>query len=612
VEGGVSPLDWAIVALYLLVSLALGLYLSRRGSRSLADFFVSGRSLPWWLAGTSMAATTFSIDTPLYVTGLVASQGIAGNWQWWSFAISHIMLVYVFARLWRRAEVITDAELTEIRYGGRPAALLRAVRAFIFAVPINVIGMGYAMLAAKKVAVALGLGNALPGAMASDPGLWVVVFISVFTLIYAGVAGLWGVVATDFFQFFLALFGAIAVAVVAVADVGGLGALRTRLLEGGFADHLSFLPAGELAQIGLGTFLAYLGVQWWAFRRSDGGGEFVQRLSAARDEGEAERSAWFFNLLNYVVRTWPWILVGLVALILYPDLMQGGGDPEIAYPRLMLDYLPAGLLGLVVASLIAAFMSTVSTQINWGASYIANDLYLRFLRPAAAERELVWVGRVSSVVLTALAGWVAFNARSVGTIFTFMIAVGTGPGAVLILRWFWWRINAWAEIAAMLAGLAIALFLYIPTLDWAGAGPLAGLMAAISKLGAPIAALGPAGVLPVTAFGTAAVWIAVMFLTRPETDEVLDRFYRRARPGGPGWRRQRERTGLAPLQDLAVDLWSVLFGTGVMFGAMFAVGGALLLRWGVAVGAAVIAAISALLLRRVRARKALVWEATTR
>jgi Na+/proline symporter len=603
-----SPLDWGIVLLYLLFSLALGLYLSRRGSRSLADFFVSGRSLPWWLAGTSMAATTFSIDTPLYVTGLVARQGIAGNWQWWSFAISHIMLVYVFARLWRRAEVITDAELTEIRYGGRPAALLRAVRAFIFAVPINVIGMGYAMLAAKKVAVALGLGNALPAGMTADPGLWAVVFIAIFTLIYAGVAGLWGVVTTDFFQFFLGLLGAIVVAVVAVTDIGGLAELRARLVANGLGEHLAFMPAGELAQLGLGTFLAYLGIQWWAFRRSDGGGEFVQRLSASRDEAEAERAAWFFNILNYVVRTWPWILVALVALVVYPEISAAGADPETAYPRLMLDYLPAGILGVVVASLVAAFMSTVSTQINWGASYIANDLYLRFARPEASQRELVWVGRASSAILVALAGWVAFHAHSVGTIFTFIIAIGTGPGAVLILRWFWSRVNAWAEIAAMVGGLAIALFLYLPTIEWSAAGSLAVPLGAMARLAAPIAAAGPAGVLPVTAFGTAIIWLTVMFLTPPEEDAVLDRFYLRARPGGPGWRRQMERTGVAPLQNLGTDLWSTLFGTGLIFGMMFAIGAALLLSWGTALGATLVAIVSGIALRRVRKAGAITRE----
>src|SRR5690606_6681239 len=432
-EAPMSLIDWIIVAVYLIASLLLGLVLARRGSRSMAEFFVSGRSLPWWLAGTSMAATTFSIDTPLYVAGVVARQGVAGNWQWWSFAISHVLLVFVFARLWRRAEVITDAELIEIRYGGRPAAVLRALRAFIFAVPINVIGMGYAMLAARKVVVALGFGEFLPPDLPGDPELWAVVMIVVFTLVYAGLAGLWGVVATDFFQFFLALFGAVLVAIIAVADVGGLAAVRDGLVERGLENRLAFLPLAEVAQLSVGTFLAYIGIQWWAFRRSDGGGEFIQRLSASKDEAEAERAAWFFNILNYVVRTWPWVLVGLVALVVYPDLLDPGSDPEAGYPRLMLDYLPSGVLGLVVASLIAAFMSTVSTQINWGASYIANDLYRRFLRPDAPQRELVWVGRIASVALVVMAGWVAFHAHDVGTIFTFMIAIGTGPGAVLIL-----------------------------------------------------------------------------------------------------------------------------------------------------------------------------------
>lgn len=594
-------LDWIIIGLYLVVSIVVGLYLSRRGSRSMADFFVSGRSLPWWLAGTSMAATTFSIDTPLYVAGLVARQGVAGNWQWWSFGISHVILIYIFARLWRRAEVITDAELIEQRYGGRPAALLRGLRAFIFAVPINVIGMGYAMLAARKVVVALGLADALPAGPGGDPNLAAVIVIAVLTLVYAGVAGLWGVVTTDFLQFFLALFGAIVVAVLAIGEVGGLAELRTRLIADGYADRMAFLPFAEAAQLGMTTFLAYIGIQWWAFRRSDGGGEFVQRLSASKDEAEAERAAWLFNVLNYVVRTWPWILVGLVALVLYPDLLAPGGDPELGYPRLMLDFLPAGLLGLVVASLLAAFMSTVSTQINWGASYIANDLYQRFVHQDASQRELVWVGRISSVVLTAMAAWVAFNAQDIGTIFTFIIAIGTGPGAVLILRWFWWRINAWAEIASMVAGLLIALLLYVPRVDWEAFGAPARPLALLARAIEPVAGLGTAGILTITAFGTAAIWITVMLLTRPEPDDVLDRFYSRARPGGPGWRRQRERTGLAPLQDLAADIWSTVWGIGLVFGAMFAIGGALLLRWGAAAIAAVVAAASGVLLARVRA-----------
>ncbi|MBX6363313.1 MAG: Na+:solute symporter [Gemmatimonadetes bacterium] len=596
-----SALDWVVIGLYLAAALGLGLYMGRRGSKNMVEFFVSGRELPWWLAGTGMAAAAFSIDTPLYVTGVVARQGVAGNWQWWSFAIAHVLMVFVFARLWRRAEVITDAELTEIRYGGRPAAILRGLRAFIFAVPVNVIGLGYAMLAAKKVFVALGLASSLPAGLGGDPELAAVIIVTVLTLAYAGVAGLWGVVTADFFQFFLALFGAILVAVMATVNVGGLGALRDQLVARGLGDRMTFFPIGEASELAVTTFLAYVGIQWWAFRRSDGGGEFVQRLSAARDERAAERAAGLFNLLHYVVRTWPWVIVGLVALVIYPDALAPGGDPEIAYPRLMLEFLPAGLLGLVVASLIAAFMSVASVHINWGASYITNDMYKRFVHPQASQRELVWVGRIASLVLAVLAAWVAFNAESIGTIFTFIIAIGTGPGAVLILRWFWWRINAWAEIASMVAGLLIALLLYVPTIHWENAP-----MAALAGYIRPIASLGNAAVLTITALGTAVIWIVVMLLTAPESDVVLDRFYARTRPGGPGWKRQRERTGLPPLQDLGADILSTLWGVLLLFGVMFAIGGVLLLRWTDAAVAAAVALVSGLLLLRARRREAAV------
>ena len=598
-----NPIDWAVIGLYLVCALGLGLYMGRRGSRNMEEFFVSGRELPWWLAGTGMAAAAFSIDTPLYVAGVVARQGVSGNWQWWSFGISHVLLIFLFARLWRRAKVITDAELTEIRYGGNPAAILRGLRAFIFAVPINMVGLGYAMLAAKKVFVALGLATSLPAGLGADPELAAVIIITVLTLAYAGVAGLWGVVTADFFQFFLALFGAILVAVFAIHHIGGLGQLDAQLAAHGLDAKRAFFPTGRLsagaaanaASLGIGTFLAYVGIQWWAFRRSDGGGEFIQRLSASRDEKQAEKAALLFNILHYVVRTWPWILVGLVALIIYPEVANGQGDPELSYPKLMMRFLPAGLLGLVVASLVAAFMSVASVHINWGASYITNDLYRRFVHADASQRELVWVGRVASVVLAVLGAWVAFNASSIGTIFTFIIAIGTGPGAVLILRWFWWRINAWAELASMVAGLVIALLLYTPNI----AGQ-SGILASIAAFVKPISDLGTAGVLAFTAFGTALVWVIVMFTTKPESDAVLDAFYARARPGGPGWHRQRERTGLTPLQDLAGDLLSSLWGIGLLFGLMFAIGALLLYKWSALGISVLVAVVSGLLLWRQR------------
>ena len=541
-----SAIDWTVITLYLVGTLAIGIAFSRRGARSFADFFLGGRALPWWLAGTSMAATTFSVDTPLYVTGLVARRGIAGNWEWWAFAITHVLMIYLFARLWRRSMVVTDVELSELRYGGPPAALLRGVRAFVFAIPINCIGMGYAMLAMRKVIEALGLWQALHFDLPGEPRMWIVVVISVLVLVYAGLAGLWGVVATDFIQFALALIGALLVVAFALPDVGGISGIKQTLIERGLGDRMHFMPWSDVAQLSMTTFLAYIGIQWWAFRNTDGGGQFIQRFISSKTEADAFKAAWLFNILHYVVRTWPWIVVALVALILYPSL----DDPELGYIRLMLDYLPAGLLGLVAASLLAAFMSTVSTQINWGASYIVNDLYARWLRPSAPDGERVLVGRLASVFIVGFAGVAAFYAHDIGTVFRFMIAIGTGPGAVLILRWFWWRVNAWAELAAMLAGMLIALLSYLPAF-----GEI--------DFGLRIA---------VTAFGSAAIWIPAMLLTRPESEETLLNFYRRTRPGGPGWRRQVAESGLAPLQNLGADIQAGLLAIGLVFALMFGLG----------------------------------------
>ena len=577
-----QPLDWIIVLLYLIATLALGVYLARRASRSLEDFFVSGRSLPWWLAGTSMAATTFSIDTPLYIAGVVGNRGIAGNWEWWAFGFGHIVLIYLFARLWRRSAIVTDAELIEMRYGGTPAAVLRASKAFLFAVPINCIGIGYVMLAAVKVVGALGVFESFGFApdeqvWGMDPKLLTVIGVSLLVLLYAGFSGLWGVVATDFFQFFLALFGAIAVAWFAVGspEVGGLGGLVDKAQAATDFDVLSFIPLtfdaenwlgvgwSAFAGISASTFFAYVFIQWWTFRRSDGGGEFVQRLAASKDEGEAEKAAWFFNIMHYVVRTWPWVLVALAAVVLYPDLE----DRELGYPKLMLDFLPVGLLGLVVASLVAAFMSTVSTLINWGASYLTNDLYLRFLRPDATQRQLVAAGRVASVLITVLGAAAAFYAQDITTVFRLVIAIGTGPGVVLILRWFWWRINAWAELAAMAAGFLTGLFTtVVPVLTIADFGYRLMVITAI----------------------TTVIWVTVMLLTQPESDETLKAFYLKVRPGGPGWRQQRAETGVDSAHSLKHDLLRVAAATFVLFGLMFGVGAVLLLRWGVALAMTVL------------------------
>lgn len=540
-----TAIDWGIVVLYLVGTLVLGLVVARRGASNMAEFFVGGRSIPWWLAATSMAATTFNVDTPLYVAGRVAKAGVAGNWEWWSFALAHVVLAVLLAKLWRRAEVMTDMEFTELRYAGRPAAALRATRAFLFAVPLNCISIGYGMLAMRKVITALGLLEGFPS-LPGDERLWAIMPIVLVVLVYTALSGLWGVVATDFVQYILALVGALIVMGYALHEVGGLQGMTEGLRATGQSNKLDLLPTGEDALMPLSTFLGYLTVQWWAFRNSDGGGMFVQRLSSTANEREARKAAHAFNILNYVVRTWPWVLVGLTALLIFPNLE----DPELAYPLMMVRYLPVGILGLVVASLMAAFMSTVSTQLNWGASYLVNDLYARFGKPKD-DATLMRAARVATVTLTLLAATVSFYMNSVGTVFRFIILIGTGPGLVLLLRWFWWRINAWAEIAAMVAGLmfAIVTMLYPMTFGWR---------------------------LTLTAFGSMAVWIPVMLLTAPEPAELLDGFYRRIRPGG-AWGPVRRRTGLAPLDNLAKDMGRWLLWVVVILGTMLLVGWVLLL-----------------------------------
>ncbi|MGC9505115.1 sodium:solute symporter family protein [Baaleninema sp.] len=599
-----QSIDWFIVVSYLVVTMALGVYLSRKASKSLADFFVSGRSLPWWLVGTSMAATTFSIDTPLLITGIVGNRGIAGNWLWWSFGISHLIMIYIFAKMWRRSEVITDAELTEIRYGGSTAAWLRGIKAFIFAVPMNCIGIGYAMLGMVKVVDALNIWEGF-GIEATDTDLkiWSVVGVSIFVLVYAGLAGLWGVVATDFFQFILALVGALLVAGIALNRIGGMETLIDRIPQVTDIDILSIVPVhlsgdgtvlefSKTAGITLSAFLANIFVQWWSWRRSDGGGEFVQRFAAAKDEAGAEKAAWTFNIMHYVVRTWPWIVVALVALVVFPDLP----DKELGYPKLMLEYLGPGLLGLVVASLIAAFMSTVSTSINWGASFITNDLYLRFVEPEASQTKLVFVGRFSSVIVTALGAVAAFVAEDIAQVFELIIAIGTGSGLVLILRWFWWRVNAAAELTAIVASFIVgSLATFAPQWDvepssWA----FRWVVAPMSDYGLRV--------IFITVV-VSLLWIAVMWLTPPEAEETLDNFYRHARPGGLGWSRQQANTGLFPAQDLLTDLKRAVAANLLLFGVLLSSGGFLLLQPLMGWCWLVVAVVGGTWLRRLNKRK---------
>lgn len=573
-------IDWIVVLIYFFVTTILGLFVSYKKkipAKNLEDntYFVSdllaGRNLSWWLAGTSMAATTFSIDTPLYICGIVASRGIVGNWEWWSFGISNIFLIYVFAGMWRRSGLLTDAEITELRYGGRNAAILRATKAFLFAIPINCIGIGYAMLAMIKMVNALELWQSLGFNPGEGVKLWTIISLNFFVLIYTGISGLWGVVITDFFQFFLGLVGSIILSTVTVYDAGGIGKLVVDVQNVTDFDVLSFIPIiydgnfsftwNDAAGITATTFSTYLFVQWWSFRRSDGGGEFVQRLLSVRGDTEtkakyeAEKATWLFNILNYVVRTWPWIVTALASIVLLPNLE----DPELAYPTLMITYLPPIALGLVVSSLIAAFMSTISTSINWGASYLSNDLYKRFFRPEASDHELTVVVKIASVVVIILGSITAFYANDIRTIFRIVLAIGTGPGLVLILRWYWFRINAAAELSAMIAGFILGLIsTFNPTFNMI-----------FSDFGSKLLGI---------SIITGVIWITTMFLTPPEKEETLINFYRHIRPGGRGWYFQQQQTGLKPAQDLRMDLLKVLAALLILFGSMFAIGGFLLLQ----------------------------------
>ena len=570
-----SSIDWAIVIGYLVASLFVGLWLARRNT-SEADYFVAGRQLKGWLAGASMAATTFSIDTPLYVAGLVGVRGLAGNWEWWSFGVAHVAMAVVFAPLWRRSGVLTDAALTELRYGGPTAAWLRGIKAFLFALPINCIGLGYAFLAMAKVSEALGL------APTPQAKVTLLAIVALLVLIYTAAGGLWAVVVTDMLQLVLALLGAIAVAVAAVHAAGGMDALLESIRGLARPELLSLVPwqveGGRLqwldgAGISIATFSSYLALQWWSFRRSDGGGEFIQRLLATRDEREARTAGWVFLAVNYVLRSWPWIVVALAAVVLLPDQT----DWEQSYPLLAVQLLPPVALGLVVVSLVAAFMSTVSTSVNWGASYLTHDLYQRFVRPQASEKELLLVGQLASVLLLIFGVLTALISNSIGTVFRLVIAMGTGPGVVLVLRWFWWRVNAAAELAALLGGFLIGF----------------------STSVVPVLRIEDYGVrLLVTTLLTAGLWLIAMLATPPESPEVLERFVRQVRPPGPGWTQWRRRTGVLADETLPGLMLLLVAGCALLFGALLGIGGFLLKLqlWGWS--GLILAVVGVLLLRR--------------
>ena len=578
-----ARIDWWILIAYLASTLVLGLWLARR-NRGEDDYFVAGRRLSGWLAGASMAATTFSIDTPLYVAGIVGTRGLAANWEWWGFGLAHVAMAVVFAPLWRRSGVLTDAAFTELRYGGAAAAWLRGIKAFLLALPVNCIGIGYAFLAMRKVVGALGIvsDQPIPAAGGLSDTLLLLIIVAALVLAYTVAGGLWAVVITDFIQLILALLGAAAVAWAAVHAAGGMGSLLEQLEALGRPEVLSIVPwrwddsgfnwIGG-AGISVSTFLAYLTVQWWSFRRSDGGGEFIQRMLATRNEQEARLAGWVFLVVNYLVRSWLWVLVALAALVLLPDQ----ADWELSYPALAVQFLPPVVLGLVVVSLVAAFMSTVSTSVNWGASYLTHDLYQRFLRPDASQRELLLVGQLMSVILLVLGVITALISDSIGTVFRLVIAIGTGPGVVLVLRWFWWRINAAAELAAMLCGFVVGLVTsVVPLLQITDYGQR----------------------LMLTTGLTALVWLTVMLLTPPESPEVLERFVQTVRPPGPGWDRWRRRWDVQADESLSTLMARFLFSAGILFGALLGSGAFLLHQQLLGWMGLIVAGVSFLMLRR--------------
>jgi SSS family solute:Na+ symporter len=547
-----EPSDWLVIALYFVVSAAIGLAYTRRAGQSLADYFVSGRSLPWWLAGTSMVATTFAADTPLAVAGLVAKYGVAGNWLWWNGAFSGVLTVFFFSRLWRRAGVLTDVEFAELRYGGRPAAVLRGFRAIYLALPINLIIMGWvtrAMVTILQITL--------------DVNPWVAaLLIFGVTAAYSVLSGLWGVIVTDAFQFLFAMGGSILLAVLAVQSVGGLEVLVARTAQhyGSAEAAFSIIPPTDQAWLPLSTLLIFLAVQWWAAwypgQEPGGGGYVVQRILSAKDERHGLLATLWFTIAHYAVRPWPWILVGFVAALQYPGL----ANPEEGYVRVMVDVLPSPFKGLLLAAFAAAYMSTISTHLNWGASYLVNDVYLRFLRPNAGRRAQIVASRVATVLLMVCSLVVMSFLSSVEQGWKVLIGLGAGTGMVFILRWYWWRVNAWSEISAMTASFITSVALGVFGYD-------------LGNPGSP----SYAQTMLVTVGVTSVVWLAVTFLTPPESDATLDRFYRQVRPGGPGWRRVAARLGFPEdrIPGGALSWVNWVAGLASVYTAVFALGAVL-------------------------------------
>jgi len=574
-----TPLDWAVIGTYFLLTLGMGLYYSRRGRRNTSEFFLSGRDAPWWLAGTSMVATSFAADTPLAVTGIVIEYGIAGNWLWWSMVMSGLMTVFFYARLWRRSGVMTDVEFAELRYSGKPAAFLRAFRALYLGIPINCMILGWVNLAMVKVlCVALGVER--------TTAFWLLAGMLAFTAMYTALAGLWGVLVTDFFQFLLMMSMAILLAVLAVNSVGGIESLQTQVTSidrsTAFTDsRLAFFPSlgAEAAWLPVLTLGVYLAVNWWATwypgAEPGGGGYVAQRIFSARDERHGVLATLWFNLAHYALRPWPWILTALVAMVLYPNLP----DKEAAYVQAFMDpqVFPQRLRGFMIAGFAAAYMSTIATQLNWGASYIINDFYRRFLVPGKSERHYVLASQTATVLLMMVSLMVTFYLESIAGAWKLLMVTGAGTGTVLLLRWYWWRINAWSEISAMMAAAAVSLALQIVWPGW-NADQLKDF----------------GYLILVTVAVTTTIWLTVTFLTSPEPREKLRLFYERVSPAGPGWKPVAPGNSLTPRESLAMQLANWLLGCALVYASLFAIGNLIFREWMAAGACITVAFVSSL------------------
>src|SRR5580698_1897890 len=592
-------LDWSAIIGYLVITLLLGLYFRRSAGQSAEDYFVSGRNVSWWLAGTSMVATTFAADTPLLVAGLVYTQGVAGNWIWWAFLPSGMMTVFLFARLWRRSGLMTDVQFAEIRYSGNPAAFLRGFRAIYLGLLMNCLILGWVTKAMINiVSTTLGptmaswpllvnftsaLGHVFGSTFTGPDGQALVVcifFLIPFTGLYVSLGGLSGVLWTDLFQFILKMGIVIGIAYYAVKAAGGMSTMiatidRMRATNGG-SDPMAFLPdfskgitAETLWTLPVITFCVYLGVQWWAFwypgAEPGGGGYIAQRIFSARDERNGLFSVLWFNIAHYALRPWPWVLTALAAIVLYPGLAH----PETSYMMIVNDHVPHALRGIILAGFLAAFMSTIATQLNWGTSYLVEDFYRRFLVRYSTEKHYIRVSQLVTVLLVIATGYVSAQLASIRSGWQVVLQIGAGTGTVYILRWYWWRINAWSEISAMTTALAATLALH-----WEGlAHTLVHRPAFFTGSDTVIFAKD----ILTTTLLTSLVWILVTVLTAPEPNSILLSFYRKVRPDVTGWKPIAVQAPEIPqTHDLARNLWCWILGVVMIYSALFGVGKILL------------------------------------